>query len=149
MSSYKDLQTKIFERDNYTCQYCGKSSREYRALVMAHIRTASLCGDDRESNLITLCRHCYDEKCAYIKTREVKPLYEKSICTAEDLATGKRSVMCPRCGKLLTWVNKNDKKHHKVMCTHCRKWIWFWAGTQEFQIKEVPQRTSASGMRFY
>ncbi len=46
MSSYKDLQTKIFERDNYTCQYCGKSSREYRALVMAHIRTASLCGDD-------------------------------------------------------------------------------------------------------
>lgn len=28
----------------------------------------------------------YDEKNAYIKTREVKPLYEKSICTAEDLA---------------------------------------------------------------
>ena len=63
--------------------------------------------------------------------------------------TGKRSVMCPRGGKLLTWVNKSDKKHHKVMCTHCRKWIWFWDGTQEFQIKEVPQRTSASGMRFY
>ena len=57
--------------------------------------------------------------------------------------------MCPRCGKLLTWVNKNDKKHHKVMCAHCRKWIWFWAGAGEFQIKEVPQRTSASGMRFY
>ena len=60
MSSYKDLQTKIFERDNYTCRYCGKNSREYRALVMAHIRTASMCGDDRESNLITLCRHCYN-----------------------------------------------------------------------------------------
>lgn len=57
--------------------------------------------------------------------------------------------MCPRCGKLLTWVDESDKKHHKVMCTHCRKWIWFWAGTGEFQIKEVPQRTSASGMRFY
>ena len=28
--------------------------------------------------------------------------------------TGKRSVMCPRCGKLLTWVNKSDKKHNKV-----------------------------------
>lgn len=48
MSSYKDLQTKIFERDNYTCRYCGKNSREHRALVMAHIRTASMCGDDRE-----------------------------------------------------------------------------------------------------
>lgn len=42
MSSYKDLQAKIFERDNYTCRYCGKSSKEYRALVMAHIRTASM-----------------------------------------------------------------------------------------------------------
>lgn len=48
MSSYKDLQAKIFERDNYTCRYCGKSSKEYRALVMSHIRTASMCGDDRE-----------------------------------------------------------------------------------------------------
>lgn len=35
------------------------------------------------------------------------------------------------------------------MCAHCRKWIWFWADTQEFQVKEVPQRTTASGMRFY
>lgn len=27
--------------------------------------------------------------------------------------------------------------------------VLFTDGTQEFQIKEVPQRTSASGMRFY
>lgn len=72
MSSYKDLQTKIFERDNYTCRYCGKSSREYRALVMAHIRTASMCGDDRESNLITLCRHCYN----HISNNEIRAKFE-------------------------------------------------------------------------
>lgn len=43
------------------------------------------------------CRTCdrcgreiirYNEKYAYVKTREVEPLYEKSICTAEDLAKG-------------------------------------------------------------
>jgi hypothetical protein len=28
----------------------------------------------------------YNEKYAYIKTREIKPLYEKSICAAEVLA---------------------------------------------------------------
>ena len=54
---------------------------------------------------------------------------KKEIPTINIVPTGKQSVMCHRCGKLLTWVNKNDKKHHKVMCTHCRKWIWFWAGT--------------------
>lgn len=73
MSSYKDLQTKIFERDNYTCRYCGKSSKEYWALVMAHIRTASMCGDDRESNLITLCRHCYN----HISNNEIRAKFEK------------------------------------------------------------------------
>lgn len=72
MSSYKDLQTKIFERDNYTCRYCGKNSRERRALVMAHIRTASMCGDDRESNLITLCRHCYN----HISNNEIRVKFE-------------------------------------------------------------------------
>jgi hypothetical protein len=72
MSSYKDLQIKIFERDNYTCRYCGKNSREHRALVMAHIRTASMCGDDRESNLITLCRHCYN----HISNNEIRAKFE-------------------------------------------------------------------------
>lgn len=59
----------------------------------------------------------YDEKYAYIKTREVKPLYEKSICTAEDLA---REVfpmaiwrdniqydLCPKCRKEFKRFMKN------------------------------------------
>lgn len=54
------LRTKIFERDNYTCQYCGAKDIPTKQLLPAHIRTASLCGDDRESNLITLCRYCYN-----------------------------------------------------------------------------------------
>lgn len=49
----------------------------------------------------------YDEKYAYIKTREIKPLYEKSICTAEDLAKevfpmaiwrdDMQYDLCPKC----------------------------------------------------
>lgn len=54
------LRTKIFERDSYTCQYCGTKDIPTKLLLPAHIRTACLCGDDRESNLITLCRKCYN-----------------------------------------------------------------------------------------
>ncbi len=61
----------------------------------------------------------YDEKCAYIKTREVKPFYEKSICTAEDLA---REVfpmaiwrdniqydLCPKCRKEFKRFMSNEE----------------------------------------
>lgn len=51
----------------------------------------------------------YDEKYAYIKTREVKPLYETSIYTAEDLAKEAFPMviwrddtqydLCPKCRK--------------------------------------------------
>lgn len=51
----------------------------------------------------------YDEKYAYIKTREIKPLHEKSICTAEDLAKEAFPMaiwrddmqydLCPKCRK--------------------------------------------------
>lgn len=105
MSSYKDLQTKIFERDNYTCRYCGKSSREYRALVMTHIRTASMCGDDRESNLITLCRHCYN----HISNNEITVrIYTENLAKvradwkkAKALSFDESSVNCPMCGQKL------------------------------------------------
>ena len=54
------LREIIFKRDNYTCQYCGAKNISEKLLVLAHIRTACFCGDDRESNLITLCSDCYN-----------------------------------------------------------------------------------------
>lgn len=62
---------------------------------------------------------------------------------------GKRSVMCPRCGKLLMWVKPNDNNLHKIACTNCHKWIWLRAKSKMFEVKEIPPRVSASGKRFY
>ena len=61
----------------------------------------------------------------------------------------KQSVMCPRCGKLLMWVKPNDNSLHKIACKNCRKWIWFRAKSQEFEVRDIPRRVSASGKRFY
>ena len=67
----------------------------------------------------------------------------------ERFMNDKKSVMCPKCGKLLAWVKPNDNKLHKIACRNCFKWIWFRAKSKEFEIKEIPPRTSASGKRFY
>lgn len=68
----KKLREKIFERDNYTCQWCGKSDVDVKSLLPAHIRTACSCGDDRESNIITLCRYCYN----HVPNKEIMRKFE-------------------------------------------------------------------------
>lgn len=57
----KELKRKIFERDNYTCKYCGQKF-EVGDLEIDHIRPVCLGGDSRESNLATSCMHCNRKK---------------------------------------------------------------------------------------
>lgn len=66
----------------------------------------------------------YDEKYAYIKTREIEPLHETSIYTAEDLAKEAFPMtiwrddtqydLCPKCRKDFERFMKNE--------TDSRKW---------------------------
>jgi len=53
------IRAKVFERDNYTCQYCGDQNT---ALECDHIYPASLGGLAIESNLITACKSCNRKK---------------------------------------------------------------------------------------
>lgn len=75
----KKLREKIFERDKYTCQWCGTNDTDVDRLLPAHIRTASLCGDDRESNLVTLCRYCYN----HVPNKEIMRKFETTENKAE------------------------------------------------------------------
>lgn len=53
----------IFERDDFRCIYCGKSSIEdQRELNVDHIYPVSLGGQDIASNLVTACHKCNMEK---------------------------------------------------------------------------------------
>ena len=45
----------IFQRDNYTCQYCGTSSG---SLTLDHIIPKEQGGDDVWENLVTACLQC-------------------------------------------------------------------------------------------
>lgn len=48
----------ILNRDNYTCQVCGKT---HTRLEVHHIIFRSQGGTDEENNLITLCKECHSD----------------------------------------------------------------------------------------
>lgn len=49
------LRTHIFERDAYTCRYCGNGRYPREWLVMEHVDPA---GPDEDWNLVSACRPC-------------------------------------------------------------------------------------------
>ncbi len=56
---YLELRKRIFERDDYTCKYCGvKGGR----LELDHIIPVSRGGDSSEENLTTACFSCNRSK---------------------------------------------------------------------------------------
>jgi len=53
----KRLRFKIFQRDSFTCNYCGQKPPK-TILEVDHIVPVSKGGDDMEENLITSCFDC-------------------------------------------------------------------------------------------
>ncbi len=51
----EDLKKKIYERDDYTCRYCGFQSRKYMAVQAMN----NVPSDHREENLATSCIFCH------------------------------------------------------------------------------------------
>ena len=53
--AYGRLHRKVLERDNWRCQACGSM----KELQVHHLQFRSQCGNDEETNLITLCWTCH------------------------------------------------------------------------------------------
>lgn len=56
---WKRISKQVFERDNYTCQYCNKAGG---LLEVDHIIPISKGGNNHLSNLTTACRRCNRQK---------------------------------------------------------------------------------------
>lgn len=52
------LRFRILERDNFTCQYCGRTPQDGAKLVIDHIIPFSKDGKTISENLITSCFEC-------------------------------------------------------------------------------------------
>lgn len=59
------------------------------------------------------------------------------------------SVMCPRCGKFLMKTDRDNTNVIKIACKNCNKWIWCLPVTEDYIVKDIPERQTGSGMRFF
>lgn len=56
------LRFEIFQRDNFTCQYCNRTKNDGIKLVVDHIIPVSEGGKTTFENLITACNECNSGK---------------------------------------------------------------------------------------
>lgn len=80
-----ELRRAVFERDGYTCQYCGCSGDDVR-LEIDHIIPVSRGGVSDIRNLVTACEACNRSKSDKLISREaLQELAERINSTAEYL----------------------------------------------------------------
>jgi len=56
--NYYKTRWEILIRDNFTCQYCGRTAKHGVALQIDHICPKIRGGTDEKNNLITACWDC-------------------------------------------------------------------------------------------
>jgi hypothetical protein len=57
------IRFEVFQRDNHTCQYCGRTPPDVK-LVVDHLMPVARGGTDEFSNLVTSCEECNSGKSA-------------------------------------------------------------------------------------
>ena len=89
MAISKSGRFKIFERDNFTCQYCGKRPPD-AILHVDHIHPKSKNGTDDAFNLTTACADCnLGKKDRILKNPERKISLDKEI---ENLKESQKQI---------------------------------------------------------
>jgi hypothetical protein len=53
-------RAQVFECDDYTCVYCGRSAQSHPEIVLSvdHVEPRRLGGDNSAGNLVTACTAC-------------------------------------------------------------------------------------------
>ncbi len=77
-----NLRFKVLHRDNFTCQYCGRTPKDGIKLEVDHIVPRKNAGETVFENLITACSECNEGKkiinLSHLPIKKPKPMNKNS-----------------------------------------------------------------------
>ena len=73
------LRFYILQRDNFTCQYCGRTPQDGAKLEIDHIIPRKKGGKTYEGNLTTSCWECNQGKKDFLLEERKRRKYEKNV----------------------------------------------------------------------
>ena len=108
--NWKAIKKKIKERDNYTCQECGKIEGE-QYLQVHHIVPYRIFEDNSEENLITLCPKCHAKhEYSFLKVKGLKLIPKKEVVynfsVDEDESYVAEDLIVHNCRSTIIFIEK-------------------------------------------
>lgn len=71
--NWEEISRGVKDRDNWTCQTCGRHRRQVNRLIAHHILSNRLSGDSSPSNLITVCDWCHSQIHNHVRAKSPPP----------------------------------------------------------------------------
>ena len=101
------------ERDDYTCQICGKNETSEDYLHVHHIVPYRIFEDQTNDNLITVCRACHIEiESKFLKITSIKEVEEENIVynfsVEEDESYVANDIVSHNCRSTIRFIPDED-----------------------------------------
>ena len=136
---YSSRRSAILNRDNYTCQCCGKKNCR---LEVHHIKFRRDGGTDDEENLITLCEDCHKGVHAGTVTLNKKPKKSKGLKHATHMSIIRSQLLkkYPDAIETFGFVTSENRNHLKLEKDHYIDACIIASGGLEFKELDVIYR---------
>jgi intracellular multiplication protein IcmJ len=86
--NFRAFAQKVYQRDNYTCQFCGFQAKEYQEIVnLNHDYRAN-----KISNLVTAC--CFCVQCLFIESIGVEEYGGGTLIYMPEITQGQLNAFC-------------------------------------------------------
>lgn len=128
---YSSRREAVLNRDNYTCQCCGK---KHVKLEVHHIIFRSMGGTDDEKNLITLCekRHKAVHDGLLVLTKKPKKLNLKHA-THMSIIRSQLLKVYPDAVEIFSFVTKENRNNLNLPKEHYMDACVFASGGEKFK----------------
>lgn len=129
--AYSSRREAVLNRDNYTCQCCGK---KHVRLEVYHIIFRSMGGTDDEKNLITLCEKCHKmvHDGVFILTKKPRKLNLK-YATQMSIIRSQLLKVYPHAIETFGFVTKENRNHLNLPKEHYIDACVIASGGREFR----------------